>query len=227
VSAIVAVIFDLDGVLVDSEPAHRRAARRLVAPAELADEEYAGFVGSAVETFMTWIHQRYAPATPAAFISARYSALVEQEMLARPVPAFDGAVELLGALKERGIRIALASQSLPTWVHATLAGARLDEWFEVVATATDVARPKPAADIYQYTAARLGVAPHACLAIEDSIVGVQSALAAEMVVVQSRQGSTSPPPQSDVEHIVDSLRDFDLGWLEETSGRWQPALPAL
>src|SRR5205085_1883264 len=147
-AVIEAVIFDLDGVLVDSEPAHRKASRRLVAPATMTDEQYARFIGSSVQAFMPWAHDEYMPATPAAIITAQYDRLVEEEVLAQRLPAFDGAIPLLATLRDRGIRLAVASQSLRRWVHATLEAAALTSCFEYVLTAEDVPRPKPAPDIY-------------------------------------------------------------------------------
>ena len=74
---IEAVIFDLDGVLVDSEPAHRTASRRLVAPAVITDEEYARFVGASLDSYVAWVRERYAPVTTEEELAARYTELVE------------------------------------------------------------------------------------------------------------------------------------------------------
>jgi HAD superfamily hydrolase (TIGR01509 family) len=211
---IAAVVFDLDGVLVDAELVHRVASRRLVAPEMLTDEEYAAFVGTGIEPFAEWVRRRYAVAEPVAAIVARYDALVSAELAAQRLPAFDGAHELLGTLRARGLPLALASQSLPRWVELTLAGAGLARAFDVVLAADAAARAKPAPDLYLHAAARLSVAPARCLAIEDSIPGVAAAVAAGMRVVQSRQASTAVSPQPGIFAAIDSLRAFDLRWLD-------------
>jgi beta-phosphoglucomutase-like phosphatase (HAD superfamily) len=72
---------------------------------------------------------------------------------------------------------------------------------------------KPAPDVYLHAASRLGVPPEACLAIEDSVLGVRAALAAGMRVVQSRGTSFPAPPQPGVHAVIESLREFDLRWL--------------
>jgi beta-phosphoglucomutase-like phosphatase (HAD superfamily) len=72
---------------------------------------------------------------------------------------------------------------------------------------------KPAPDVYLHAASRLAVPPEACLALEDSISGVQSALAAGMRVVQYRGPHFASPPQPGVHAVIESLHDFDLGWL--------------
>jgi HAD superfamily hydrolase (TIGR01509 family) len=209
-----AVIFDMDGVLVDSEPAHREASRQLVAPHVLSDEEYARYVGSTGGVFMAFLRERYGLTASDAELDARYHTLVMAELHERGLPALDGARELLDALREQGTRLALASASQPAWVERTLAGAGLEGCFEVIVAGDAVARGKPAPDIYLHAAERLKVAPAACMAVEDSVYGVTSAHAAGMAVVQSRQASIAPPPQPGARVVIDSLRAFEVGWLE-------------
>lgn len=208
-----AVVFDMDGVLVDSEPAHREASRRLVAPHVLTDEEYDRYIGSTGEVFRAFLRERYGLVASDAEVEARYHALVMVELEAG-LPALDGARELLDALRARGTRLALASASQPAWVERTLAGAGLEGCFEVIVAADAVPRGKPAPDIYLHAAERLGVTPASCVAVEDSVYGVASAHAAGMAVVQSRQASIAPPPQPGAHIVIESLRAFDVGWLE-------------
>jgi len=208
-----AVIFDLDGVLVDSEPAHRAASRVLVAPQEITDKEYARFVGAATASFARWVRDRFHLDASPEEIAARYDGLVREQLLA-PLAPLDGATELLAALTAHGVPLALASQSLPEWVRSTLEGAGLADAFRVVVTAAQVARPKPAPDIYLHAAQQLDVPPAACLVIEDSIPGVASGLAAGMTVIQTRQGSIAVAPQPGVAAVIESLRAFDTGWVE-------------
>jgi len=211
---IEAVIFDLDGVLVDSEPAHKAASRRLVAPALLSDEEYSGFVGVSLEAFIGWVRDRYALEAALEEIAARYDVLVVEEVLGARLPPLDGAVELLETLRGRGLPLAVASQSQPHWVAGTLATAGLDAYFDLVVAADAVTRAKPEPDIYLHVAELLGVQPTNCLVVEDSVPGVRAGLTAGMTVVQSRQSATPMPPQPGAHHVIASLRDFDLGWLE-------------
>lgn len=212
--SIAAVIFDLDGVLVDAERVHRVASRKLVAPAVLTDEEYAAFIGTSIEAFAVWLRERYALAESPEAIAARYDTLVSAELAAQRLPAFDGAHELIARLRARGLPLAVASQSLPRWVELTLASAGLAGAFDLVVAADAVARAKPAPDIYLHTAALLGAEPTRCLALEDSIPGVAAAVAAGMAVVQSQQAGTAVERQPGVLATIDSLRAFDLGWLD-------------
>ena len=156
---IEAVIFDLDGVLVDSEPLHWRASQRLFAPHELTMEEYEPFVGLAIEPYMTWAREHFELDATVEELIEHYATAVTAEIESGPMPPLDGARELIAAARERGLRVGLASQSIASWVHPTLRAASLDEAFDVVVTGDDVARPKPRPDIYVHTARLLGVAP--------------------------------------------------------------------
>lgn len=210
---IEAVIFDLDGVLVDSEPAHQAATQRLIAPHAVTDEEYALFVGASVEWYATWLLERFGLRESAEALIARYDDLVTEQLLREPLPALEGAVELLEAIRGRRRPLAVASQSRPRWVRATLDGSGLRAHFDEVVTADEVGRAKPAPDVYLYTAERLGVRAEACLVVEDSVPGVQSARAAGMFVVQTQQASSAVGRQPGADAVVSSLREFRLDWL--------------
>ena len=208
-----AIVFDLDGVLVDSEPVHFRAAQRLVAPQPISEEDYARFTGLAIEPFMEWVREHYGLEDSVEELKHRYAALVTAELRSGAIEPLDGARELIAAAREAGWAVGLASQSIAEWVHATLEGCGLAGAFDVAISGDDIERGKPEPDIFLLAAKRLGVAPAACVAIEDSPAGVRSASAAGMFVVQSRQASTAAPPQPDARVVVTSLRELDLAAL--------------
>ena len=210
-----AIVFDLDGVLVDSEPVHWRAAQRLVAPHVISEEEYARFTGVAIEPFMEWLRARFEPPHSVEGLTRRYGALVTEELHSAPIEPLDGARELIAAARAGGWVVGLASQSIAKWVAATLRACGLESAFDVEINGDDVAGGKPAPDIYVRAASLLGAAPARCVAIEDSPAGVQSAAAAGMLVVQSRQASTAAEPQPLADIVVGSLRELDLASLAE------------
>ncbi len=214
-SPLRAVVFDLDGVLVDSEPVHYAASLRLVAPHQIAPEEYARFTGVAIRPYFEWITERFDLGLTLDEAVDRYTRYVTEEIEQTALVPLDGALDLIAAARERGLRVALASQSVAVWVEATLRSAGMAGLFDTAVTGDQVEHGKPAPDIYLLAAERLGVAPEACLAIEDSPAGVQSAAAAGMLVVQSRQASTAAPPQPEAHLVVGSLREIDLARLPE------------
>ena len=180
-----AIVFDNDGLLLDTEAAWTRAEETLF-------ERHGGS--------FTMAHKREllgtSPATSAVKLEAMLGLegrgealmdelheLVMEETLAG-VPPRPGALELLEAVRAAGLPVGLASNSARAFVERVLSGAGLlDGHFDVVVTADDVERPKPAPDLYLAACAALGAAPERSAALEDSAPGVASALAAGMFVV--------------------------------------------
>ena len=121
-----------------------------------------------------------------------------------------GVRELIAALKELRVPVGLASSSWPAWIDALLQGTGLAGCFDAVVSATMVARPKPAPDVYLLAAQHLGVPPQRCIAIEDTPTGIESAKAAGMLAVQVRASSTAFPPLAAADIVLDTLDDFDL-----------------
>ncbi len=207
---VAAVIFDLDGVLVDTEPVHLAATRALIAPAEISNEQYERFIGRG--GFKQWIESTYGIAR--AEMDERSSDLFYVELERASLEPLPGAVELIEAIGVRGLGLAVASQSSRAWVQRTLQSVGLDDRIPLIVTTEEVGADKPAPDVYLRAAERLDVEPRGCIAIEDSVHGVASASAAGMRVVQSTQASFSPPRQPGAHAVIASLRDFDRGWLD-------------
>ena len=212
---IEAVIFDLDGVLVDTEPVHLAATRALIAPAELELTQYERFIGRG--GFKEWLEATYEIARSE--IDARYSDLFYAELERDGLRPLAGAVELIEAIEARGRGLAVASQSSRAWVEATLRTAGLERHFPLVVTAAEAGADKPAPDVYLHAARTLDVAPRNCIAVEDSVHGVASAAAAGMTVVQSTQSSFPQPRQPGAHAVIASLAAFDVGWLDAPPGR--------
>jgi len=212
---IEAVIFDLDGVLIDSEPMYLEVARRVVAPGVLTDEDYAKFIGTS--GFTAWMHETYG--IPLLEVRERYETILSAYVMEFAVPRLDGAIELIEAIQGRGAKTAIATQTRPDWVASSLVSAGLEPYIKTIVTSAEVERGKPAPDIYLHAAKRLETDPTHCLAIEDSAHGVASARSAGMVVVQTRQSAFPYPPQPGASAVISSLRDFDLGWLQSPPGR--------
>ena len=209
-----AVVFDMDGVLVDTEPVHLAVARALVAPAELSLEQYTPFIGT--HGFGDWLESTYG--IPREEIRTRSSELLFERLSTEGVSAMPGAVALIRAIHERGLATAVVTMTQPDWTEATLIASGLRPLFEVVITSADVEHGKPAPDLYLHAASELGVVPRASLAVEDSVHGIASASSAGMHVVQLRQATFVPEPQAGMRAgahaVLDSLEDFDLTWLD-------------
>ncbi|GAA2745159.1 HAD family hydrolase [Kitasatospora cinereorecta] len=179
------VIFDNDGVLVDSEPISNRVLAEYLTelghPTTIEDS-YRDFMGCAAHTVHDVIGERYGATLPDGFdelFHARVFAAFEAELT--PVR---GADALLAGLRERGVAYCVASSAHHTWIRTAHRLTGLDRHFtdELVFSAQDVGVGKPAPDLFLHAAAAMGVAPERCLVLEDSRNGVLAARAAGMDV---------------------------------------------
>jgi HAD superfamily hydrolase (TIGR01509 family) len=174
-----AVLFDLDGTLVDSAPLWREALTALVMArhGRPAPDAIAGLSGLTATEAVATVGRRLGwPATSVA-VDVRW---VEERVYAgyrSGVPWRDGVLGLVAAARAEGAAVGLVTSSTRRVVRAVLDDDRCPA-FDVVVTGDEVRAAKPAPDPYQRAADRLGRAPQVCVAVEDSAVGVASALAA-------------------------------------------------
>lgn len=176
------VIFDLDGTLVDSEPNYFEAGRRTLAGQGVTDftwAEHEKYVGvSTQETVALW-KEHYGLTAPLETLLAeknrRYLELARAST--RVYPEMRAFVELLAAA---GVPMAVASGSSPEAIEAILAGTGLGSRLTTVVSADEVARGKPAPDVFLEAARRLGATPADCVVLEDAAPGAVAARAAGM-----------------------------------------------
>ncbi len=200
-----AVIFDMDGVIVDSEPRHERAFLEVVRKLGYGDNhglQFADYVGRADQELWVDFVARHKPAetVPELLALKRQHIL---EILRREQPLFDGLPELVQKLAGR-YRLGLASGSERIVVDEVLTLGNLRRFFSAVVTASDVARGKPAPDIFLRAAELLGIPPRACCAIEDSKPGIAAALAAGMRVI----AITNTHPAGELSHATDVVSTY-------------------
>ena len=173
------VLFDLDGVLIDSYAAHLRSWQRLAAEAELPFSE-ADFRRSFGRTSRETIASIWpGRASAAARLDRRKEELFRAEIAAR-FPAMDGARELLRALHDAGFRLALATSAPPDNVALALERLGAAACFAAVVHGADVERGKPDPQVFLLAAERLAVPSSRCVVIEDAPVGVRAAHAGGM-----------------------------------------------
>ncbi|MFF9396629.1 HAD family hydrolase [Streptomyces griseoluteus] len=179
------ILFDNDGVLVDSEPiSNRHLAAYLT---ELGhpttyDESIRDYMGSAMHRVHDIVLERTGERLPVDFddvFHARVFAAFEEEL--RPVAGVEGVLEKLTA---GGVPYCVASSGSHERIRVGHRVTGLDRWFDDdrIFSSQDVGRGKPAPDLFLYAAERMGVAPERCLVVEDSPLGVQAARAAGMDV---------------------------------------------
>ena len=180
---IEAVVFDLDGVLVDSEQLWAAVREQLVLEHDLPYPAGAtrAMMGMSSLEWSRYMHEElHIPFEPAAI-----SAAVVERLAARyreHLPLLPCATETVATLSER-LRLGLASSSNREIIELVLELAGIGDFFEVTVSSEEVSRGKPAPDVYLEAARRLGLAPERCAAVEDSTNGLRSAAAAGMTVV--------------------------------------------
>ena len=183
---ITALIFDFDGLIVDSETPEFDAWREIYAEFghDLKVETWGQNVGGmAASTFRPYPYLE--SLTGRNLSSLNLSARATEQALARilSLPPLPGVLEMLTAAKQAGLRLAVASSSPHRWVDGHLARLGLDHFFETVRCADDVARTKPEPDLYLSALAALKVSADQAIAFEDSPNGVRAARSAGLFVV--------------------------------------------
>jgi HAD superfamily hydrolase (TIGR01509 family) len=191
---IEAVLFDLDGVIIDSEPVWEQVRRKVVAEhgghwAPDAQQRLMGMsTGEWARYLGTVLGVGLPPETIAALVIERMEALYREQ-----VPLLPGAV---GAIRRLAAHwpLGLASSSPPVLIDAVLDAAGLRDSFTAVMSTEQVPRGKPAPDIYLAVAAQLGRPPGSCAAVEDSTNGLRAADAAGMQVIAIPNARYPPDP---------------------------------
>jgi HAD superfamily hydrolase (TIGR01509 family) len=202
-----AVVFDLDGLLLDTEPGWHRAE------AELLRRHGATYTRADETATLGWsldaTIRRYLPrlglgvdAVPQ--LSRELVELVEHEY-AGAVAARPGAAELVAALRGR-VPLGIASNTARALVLAALESAPFGDAFSAIVSAQEVAHPKPAPDIYLEACRRLGVRPSTAVALEDSTSGIEAARAAGLTVIAVPQWARVDTSAAD--YLLPSLAEL-------------------
>jgi HAD superfamily hydrolase (TIGR01509 family) len=206
--SVQAVIFDMDGVIVDSEPLHERAFRDVFKEMGVGDRhgmDFSAYYGRSDRALWHDFVAKHRPTQPLEQLvdwkQRRFIELVKKEE-----PIFPGLMELLEQLAPR-YPLAVASGSAHPVIDEVLVMKNLRRFFSLVVSVQDVARPKPAPDVFLRAAELLGVKPDRCCVIEDSAVGVEGAVAAGMSTIAIT--NTLPADKlSRASHIVDSYPEI-------------------
>jgi HAD superfamily hydrolase (TIGR01509 family) len=201
-----AVIFDMDGVIVDSEPRHERAFLEVVREIGYAERNtlrFADYIGRSDQELWKAFIAAHRPTHGLAELlaSKRKHTL---EILRRERPIFAGLAELVAKVAAR-YSLAVASGSERAIVEAVLELGALEPYFPVVVTSSDVRQGKPAPDIFLRAAELMGVRGADCWVIEDSKPGVAAGLAAGMRVI----AITNTHPAEELSHATHVVSTYE------------------
>jgi HAD superfamily hydrolase (TIGR01509 family) len=215
---IEAVVFDLDGVLVDSEQVWDDVREELARErgGRWHPRAQADMMGMSSTEWSRYMHDVIGLAEPPEEINAEVVRRMEARY-AEELPLVPGAEEAVRRLAGT-FRLALGSSSNRPIIDAVLATSGLGSYFEATVSSEEVARGKPAPDVFLEAARRLGAVPERCAAIEDSENGIRAARAAGMRVVAIPNRHYPPPPDvlALAEAVVESLAELTV---EVVAGR--------
>lgn len=190
----IAVIFDMDGVLVLTEQAHWESWLEAARPRG-AQLSYAAFKSCFGRINPDCIPILFGPRSAEESVAiAEEKEAAFRRIVRATVPLVPGIVDFLSSLSKLNVRLAVGSSGPPENVKALLEGGRIAHFFGATVDGAQVQRGKPAPDVFLIGAQRLGVLPAACAVVEDAPVGIRAAVAAGMVPI----GVATTHPEADL-----------------------------
>ena len=208
-----AIIFDMDGVLVDSEPFHIQNEKRMFKKLglDISDEEHARYMGAATDVMWEQIIRN----KNLVLDIAETTALTIKESLPflRSLPKIDpmpGLIDLLEKLKEIQFPVAVASSSDPETIDIMLSKSGLKKYFDYAVSSVEAGKSKPEPDVFLYTAKLLNVEPENCLVIEDSKNGIKAAKAAQMLCIAYNGASTGEQDNSQADMKFGHFSEMEI-----------------
>jgi sugar-phosphatase len=211
-----AAIFDMDGLLIDSEPLWCRAEQRVFGRLgiRLTEAMCAETRGLRSHEVVAYWHRRQPWQGETLKVVEGKIVAEAGRLIETQGKALAGVMTTLAAFKRHGYRLALASSSPYALIETVVAKLGIGGYFEVICSATEEKFGKPHPAIYLTTARRLGVPPVNCLALEDSIAGVQAAKAAGMQVIAVPAASQFDAPEFEQADLkLRSLEEFSIALL--------------
>ena len=211
-----AVLFDMDGVLVNSEDYWVNFQREDLFPAAVPDEDVdlVETSGMNFREIYDYLEAEYGTAISREEFVRRFNEAAE-EIYTERAKALDGLHDLLAELDDCGVPTALVSSSPHDWIGMVLEEFDLEGSFDRVISADDIdAASKPAPDVFEHAANEIGVPAEACIVVEDSANGIEAAARAGTVVIAYRIAAHGDIDRSPADEIVDSpaeLRALVLG----------------
>lgn len=210
------VIFDMDGVLIDSEPIHFESDVNVLKKynKELSYDFYKQFIGSTMIKIWIAIKENYELEPSLEELMAQADEEKGKIIQEGGYREIKGASSLIKNIDEQGYLLAVASSSPLDYIQDATTAIGVRPYFKEIVSGAELENPKPSPDIFLMTAERLGVSPQECLVIEDSSKGAAAAKAAGMVCVGFINPNSGDQDLSLADYLVESLENIDTSFLE-------------
>jgi beta-phosphoglucomutase family hydrolase len=208
---IKAVIFDLDGVIVESENAHIEAEKQIFLKYGLAVSagELHRYTGTTAKVMFTEFIAKYKLATTFEELNLQKEKIL-LNLLKQDAEPTKGVLSLIRELKRRGIKLAIGSSSTRNLVNYILKKLNITCLFDCIIAAEDVEHSKPNPEIFLKAAEELGVSPSQCLVIEDAQLGVEAAKSAGMKCIGYRNPHSGNQDLSKADRVTDDFSKLDI-----------------
>ncbi|UXX78122.1 HAD family phosphatase [Reichenbachiella carrageenanivorans] len=213
-----AVIFDMDGVIMDSEPIHYETELEIIkrfGVTDYAPEDHAKYVGMRTWDLWTGNIAKYGLDTTAEALTIEGDEAYINALREKDFGPIEGLLPLLNRIQSNGIRMIVASSASRENIKLVLDKFAITDFFEGYVSSQDVKKTKPNPDIFLLAAKTLDVSPEHCVVIEDAKHGVQAAISAGMKCIGYRNLNSGNQDLSKAHIIVNTHDNIDLKLLEE------------
>ncbi|HIX83219.1 MAG TPA: HAD-IA family hydrolase [Candidatus Megamonas gallistercoris] len=208
-----AVIFDMDGVIIDSESIHAdmkiRTLTHFGIPCSM--EDCVAYVGRSAKAFFSdFVHLATKPVSVQEMVDYKHKIYLEYIIDSNTVYPIDGILDLLYELHENNIPVALASSADRKIINAVLTKFGLADCFKYILSGAELPASKPNPAIYALTAKALGLPPKDCVVIEDATAGIAAAKDAGAYCIAYDNPNSGPQDLSRADVVVNSINDINL-----------------
>lgn len=212
------IIFDMDGVLINTEPMHykiwKETFRRRGVNVEY--DHYKECIGSTAAYLMDLIYKYYQVDFREDFSIRQEMMNVKNEIINKEgFPQIEGVPEMLRRLRKSGFTMAVASSSPQYYIEQAMKAMKVEKCFDLLFSGERVENPKPAPDVFLAAAERIGLKPEECLVVEDSTNGCRAAKAAGMVCLGYKNPDSGNQDLEIADCIVEDYNVVDESFLQE------------
>lgn len=208
-SRIKILIFDMDGVILDSEPLHETARQIMYEKYDIvADESFPDPVGKSARGFWKMVGEKYGRCWDIYQMEEEQFRLVAEQVESNHTPPTKGLLKVLEWGRKEGIKIGLASSSARLLVDRVLAALKIAQYFDVAVSGDEVDNKKPAPDVYERVLQIAGFKPEEAAAVEDSGTGVKAAKNAGIYCYGYKNETSGNQNLTDADSVIMNLEDI-------------------
>jgi len=206
------VIFDMDGVIIDSEPVYFKIDKEMFEELNIAVsfEEHSTYVGTSSQNMWDAIIKKHGiPGDPGKLMRKEYNLYMDYLVNANDLQPIDGVMELINGLHENNFKLILASSSRMEIIDIILKKFKLSDLFIAKVSGSELAHSKPHPEIFLRSAQLAGSEPKECIVIEDSKNGVAAAKAAGMKCIGFLNPSSGHQNLKDADRVIRSFKELN------------------